>query len=227
MNTPQPFRSKKEYAYEVLREQILNGQLAPGVRLIIDDLAKQLEVSPIPVREALQRLQADGFVTIEPYVGARVTEIHVGLIREVFELLESLESISGRAACEKMTDEDFQRLEALIQRMDAHVHDLDAWSEDNVLLHQMICEMADMSLVQRLMQHVVDQWDWMRRYYLDGVFAHRVHDAQREHWELLEALRTRNPDHVAEIVANHNRMALASYLNYLDTETSSGLKNGQ
>ena len=216
MRTTKTFRSKKDFAYEVLREQILNGDLPPGTRLVIDDLAKALTVSPIPVREALQRLQSDGFVTIEPYVGARVAEIHVGLIQEVFELLEALETISGRAACQKMTEDDFEELEVLLRRMDAEVDDLEAWSQDNVRLHQFICEWADMPLVQASMVRIVDHWDWLRRHYLDGVFAHRVHKAQEEHWRLLAALRTRNPNHVARVIQEHNRQALASYQAYLE-----------
>ena len=65
--------------------------------MIIDDLSTQLAVSQIPVREALQLLEADGFVAIEPYVGARVSEIHEGLVQEVFALLEATDMIRAQA----------------------------------------------------------------------------------------------------------------------------------
>ena len=97
------FASKKEFAYASLREEILAGGLAPGQRLVIDDLAGELGVSPIPIREALQQLQNDGLVIIEPFVGARVTEIHAGLITEIFEVLAALETISGQSACLRMS----------------------------------------------------------------------------------------------------------------------------
>ena len=216
MRLAKPFRSKKEFAYEALREQIFNGDLQPGTRLIIDDLARELAVSPIPIREALQRLQSDGFVTIEPYVGARVAEIHVGLIQEIFELMDALEAISSRTACQKMTEVDFDALETLIRRMDTEVDDPEAWSQDNVKLHQCICKWADMLLVQSLMVRVVNHWDWLRCYYLEDVFVHRVCEAQREHWQLLNALRTRDPDHVTKLIRTHNQRALKSYLVYLE-----------
>ena len=92
MSQSKTFRSKKEFVYETLREQILEGELAPGLRLITDELSARLNVSPIPVREALQQLQYEGFVTIEPFIGATVTEIHTGLIHEIFALLEALEA---------------------------------------------------------------------------------------------------------------------------------------
>ena len=215
MNQTRTFRSKKEFAYDVLRENILNGELKPGSRLIIDDLAKDLEVSPIPVREALQRLQSDGFVTIEPYVGATVTDIHADLIQEVFELLTALEDISGRAACQRMSPAEFEELEALLKQMDQDVGDLDLWSQDNVKLHQLICQWAGMSLTQILMERVVDHWDWLRRHYLEEVFTNRVHIAQRDHWHLFEALQTRSPDQVSAVIHQHNQKALTSYKDYL------------
>ena len=121
MSQSKTFRSKKELVYETLREQILDGDLAPGVRLIIDELSTRLNVSPIPVREALQQLQYEGFVTIEPFIGATVTEIHKGLIHEIFALLETLEVISGQAACQKMSDINFAEMEVLLRRMDCCV----------------------------------------------------------------------------------------------------------
>lgn len=214
------FRSKKEFAYEVLRENILSGELKPGTRLIIDELAKDLSVSTIPIREALQRLQADGFVAIEPYIGATVKELQIDLIQEVFELLTALEVISSRAACEKMTAENFDTLEALIRKMDEELDDLEAWSQDNVYLHQHLCEWANMSLTQTLMKRVVDHWDWLRRYYLESVFVHRVKGVQADHWMLLDALRTRDSAHVTAVVKAHNQKALAAYLEYLEANRS-------
>ena len=93
------FRSKKDAITDALRQAITKGAFRPGERLVIDELASQFGASAIPVREALQQLQAEGLVTIQPYVGATVTAIEAGLIIEIFELLEALELISGRAAC--------------------------------------------------------------------------------------------------------------------------------
>ena len=59
-------RSKRDLVVAEIREAILNGELAPGVRLVIDDLAEKLGVSTIPVREALQQLHADGYIVFEP-----------------------------------------------------------------------------------------------------------------------------------------------------------------
>ncbi|MEM7126918.1 MAG: GntR family transcriptional regulator [Chloroflexota bacterium] len=210
------FRSKKEFVYETIRERILSGELEPETRLIIDELSSDLGVSPIPVREALQQLQSEGLVTIEPYVGARVAEMHKESIEEIFALLEATEVISGRAACSRLTDDDLAQIESLLHAMDATVNDVERWSEQNVELHQLFCEKANMPLVGALMQQVVDYWNRLRRLYLEQVFSRRIRDAQRDHWILLEALRTRDPDKVEKVVQEHNRQALAGYLRHLE-----------
>src|ERR1700676_4201914 len=91
-------RSKKELVSETLRQAILNGELLPGTRLVIDDLAKQLGVSPIPVREALQQLDADGYIVLEPYLGAKVAPIEAESVIGGFRLLERRGGGAGRGA---------------------------------------------------------------------------------------------------------------------------------
>jgi DNA-binding GntR family transcriptional regulator len=216
------FRSKKEFVYQALREQILSGELAPGARLIIDELSTQLSVSPIPVREALQQLQSDGLVTIEPYIGARVAEIDTTLIYEVFALLEALETVSSQKACQHMKEIDFAEMELLLRRMDAEIEHAEQWSQSNLQLHRFICDQAGMSLAKDLFLRIGDHWDRLRRYYLKDVSFRRIPTAQREHWSLLEALRTGNPDYVAKVVHDHNRSALADYLAYLEYTEQNG-----
>ena len=95
---------------------------------MIEDLAKQLGVSPIPVREALQQLDADGYVVIEPYLGAKVAPIEAESVVEVFSLLETMEVVSGRAACQHMSDSEFDVLEAILLKMDCLIGDPELWS---------------------------------------------------------------------------------------------------
>ncbi|MBV7331026.1 GntR family transcriptional regulator [Chloroflexi bacterium TSY] len=216
MPAPKTFRSKKEFVYETLREQILHGSLEPEARLIIDELSTEMNVSPIPVREALQQLHADGFVTIEPYVGARVAGIHPDLIQEVFALLEAIEVVSARAACERMTEADLAEMETLLQRMDQNVSQPELWSQDNVRLHKLICERAEVHLVGNVLTWVVDHWDRLRRYYLDSVFSDRIQTAHQDHWRLFDALRTRDPEVVEHVIRTHNQSALAAYMRHLE-----------
>lgn len=211
------FRSKNELVYASLHHAIIEGELQPGARLIIDELASQLGVSQIPVREALRQLEADGFVIIEPYIGATVTELHLDQITEIFGLLEAMESISGRAACVHLIEADLDSLEKILCQMDALVGDATAWSRANVHFHHTICELSNTLLARRMLDKAFDHWDRLRTHFFKGVFVQRIDVAQREHWEMLAAIRARDPDTVEAIVRRHNRQALAAYTRYIAT----------
>lgn len=208
-------RSKKELVTATLRNAILNGELTPGTRLVIDELAKQLGVSPIPVREALQQLNSDGYVIIEPYVGAKVAPIEAESVIEVFSLLETMEVVSSRAACKQMSDLDFKVLEEILSKMDSLVSDPERWSLENRHFHKFICDKSGTRLVGSLMNRVLDHWDRLHRYFLKDVFAGRLRQAQREHWKILRTLRARNPAEVEAVVREHAQAALSAYKAHL------------
>jgi DNA-binding GntR family transcriptional regulator len=209
------FRSKNEVGYQILREAIIKGDYKPGTRLVIDELATTLGISQIPIREAMRQLEADGFVTIEPYVGATITNINASFILEVFALLESLEVIASRPACRNMTTADLKRLSSMILAMDNLVDNPEQWSQENKALHLFICECAHMELVLKMMQKVLDHWDRLRLHYLRDVSGKRIQDAQSEHKRILTAFQARDPDAVEHAIREHNHNALASYIDHL------------
>ncbi|GAK53260.1 transcriptional regulator, GntR family [Candidatus Moduliflexus flocculans] len=215
MSPIKAFKSKKELVYEYLRKEILHGSFAPGARIVIDELAATLGVSQIPIREALQQLQSEGFVETELHVGPRVSEIRPELISEIFQLLEALEVISSKAACIRMTPADLNEMERILRRMDDLHEDTERWSQENERLHDWICERAGTTLVKNLMDNVLDQWDRLRHCYLKDVFAHRIDLAQKDHWELFYALRDRDPERVEQVMRQHNQRALAAYVGHL------------
>jgi DNA-binding GntR family transcriptional regulator len=215
-------RSKKDLVARELRSAILNGELPPGTRLIIDDLAAQLDVSPIPVREALQQLQSDGYVVIEPYMGAKVAAIEAESIIEVFSLLETMEVVSSKAACRHMSDDDLRLLESIVARMDSLVSDPEGWSQENRHFHQFICERSGTRLIGSLMSKVLDHWDRLHRYFLKDVFALRLPNAQRQHREILRALRAKDPVKVEFLIRQHNQDSLGAYERYLRQSPARG-----
>ena len=212
------FRSKKEIVYDLLRDNILKGKYKPGSRLVIDDLASKLNVSQIPIREAIRQLEADGFVTTEPYVGATVTQIDANFIYEVFALLESMEIIGSRSACRVMSDEQLETLVQMTAEMDQVVTKPDEWSNQNKAFHLYICEIAQTALVMKMMQKVFDHWDRLRLHYLQDVSANRILEAQDQHKQLLEAFIQCDPDEVERIIREHNQHALQSYIQHLESE---------
>ena len=214
-------RSKKELVSETLRHAILNGELLPGTRLVIDDLAKQLGVSPIPVREALQQLDADGYIVLEPYLGAKVAPIEAESVIEVFSLLETMEVVSSRTACQHLSEADFSALEMILLKMDSLVNEPELWSQENRNFHSFICEKSGTRLIGSLMSKVLDHWDRLHRYFLKDVFARRLGQAQREHWEILKSLRTRDPARTETVVRQHAQAAMSAYQKHLAAHRNS------
>jgi DNA-binding GntR family transcriptional regulator len=217
------FRTKQEYVYQSLRGAILRGELAPGQRLVIDEIARRLEVSAIPIREALQSLQSEGLVVSAPHVGATVASISQDEVREVFAVMEGLETVAVREAAARLTDEQAGQLTGIVAEMDAAVEarDYERWAEMNGRLHRAIGGVAAMPLLLEMTDRVLSRWERLRRHYFQGVLVPRVERAQREHRELLASLLARDPDGAERVVRAHNRNAQAAYADFLQPKNSS------
>ena len=94
----QPGVTKQERAYRTIRERILSGAYGPGYRVVIDTLATELEVSAVPVREAIRRLEAEGLIVYRPNAGAQVAPAEPGLYDEELTVLAVLEGYATALA---------------------------------------------------------------------------------------------------------------------------------
>ena len=81
------YMTKNEYIYEKLKDEIVDGKLASGERIIIREVSKKFGVSGVPIREALNRLQQDGLVEIIPHVGAKVVEFDLKKFKEIMDVV--------------------------------------------------------------------------------------------------------------------------------------------
>jgi DNA-binding GntR family transcriptional regulator len=210
-------RTKRELVYQTLRDAIMRCELAPGRRLLIDDLARQLDVSAIPVREALQLLQSEGLVDNVPHVGATVSPISRQSIDEVFAVMEGLELVAARTAAQRMTPGDAAPLEQLVAGMDrAQAAGRHAeWADLNSRFHLAISRLSAMPMLHEMTERVLARWDRLRRFYFNGVLVHRVEQAQREHRALLAAMRAGDYAALEQTVKDHNRGALLAYAEYI------------
>jgi DNA-binding GntR family transcriptional regulator len=110
-------RTLAEKAFISLHEAILSGQLRPGERIPIEDLAHALKMSPMPVREAVRRLDALGLVENVPHKGARITELSIEDLREIYEGRLALEPLAIARAARAFDAEDEARARASLQAM--------------------------------------------------------------------------------------------------------------
>jgi DNA-binding GntR family transcriptional regulator len=207
------FRTKQEYVYTTLLDAILRCELAPGERLVVNELAQRLNVSSIPIREALQLLQSEGLVVTVPHVGATVAPLSPEAINEVFALMEGLELVATREAARLVSRDQIAVLEGMLHEMDlaASSEGFAEMGDLNTRFHLAIAELTGMPLLYEMTARVFRRWDRLRRYYLHGVLAHRAQQAQVEHRALVQGLASGDVEALERTVREHNRASLAAY----------------
>ena len=220
--TASPHLTKQQYAYQTLRQAILKGTIAPGARLVIDDLARRFAISIIPVREALRLLESEGLLTSVAHVGATVAPISRASVLEVFTLLEGLEVVSTRTAAARIDAAALDRLAAIVDGMDQALASgrVQRWALLNTRFHLAISAETEMPLLHQMLQRTFDHWDRIRRFYFRGVLIHRARVAQADHHAMLTAMRVRDLAALELVCRRHNQAALAAYTSYLDASES-------
>ncbi|TWG07901.1 GntR family transcriptional regulator [Saccharopolyspora dendranthemae] len=109
--------SKSQLAYEWLRDRIVTHRFTPGYRLVLSQLATELGVSTVPVREAVRRLEAEGLVTYEKNVGAQVALVDEGEYVTTMQTLAVVEGAATGFSAPLLTAEDLAKARAINQRM--------------------------------------------------------------------------------------------------------------
>lgn len=135
--------SLADQAYEGLLQAISEGRLRPGARVRETALAEQLGISRTPIREALQRLARDGLVQLDARSGARIAELSLAAIQELYDLREILEGSTARLAALGASINHLQRLNAILDQEAAHLNDPAALAKLNKLYHRTLCEAAN------------------------------------------------------------------------------------
>src|SRR5512133_2830966 len=103
-------KTKNVAVYRKLRQNILKGKLKPGQKIVMADLAKEFGLSETPVREAIRRLESDGYVQFTPHMGAVVTGIDEGQLVEIYLIRSELEALAARLAGAYVTERDLDFL---------------------------------------------------------------------------------------------------------------------
>ncbi|MBB3664559.1 DNA-binding GntR family transcriptional regulator [Prauserella sediminis] len=109
--------SKSQLAYEWLRDRIVSHRFTPGYRLVLSQLAAELGVSTVPVREAVRRLEAEGLVTYEKNVGAQVALVDEGEYVTTMQTLAVVEGAATGFSAPLLTSDDVSKAREINQRM--------------------------------------------------------------------------------------------------------------
>src|ERR1700729_3528323 len=205
-------RTLAEKAFDTLHQAIITGQLRPGTRLPIEELAEVLEMSPMPIREAVRRLDGAGLVENIPHRGARVTAMSVIDLAEVTEARLALEVLAIRRAAERFNDEHERTARTRLTELDDSPDDNSAGtSTAHTAFHFSLYEAADSAWLLRLIQPA---WETSERYCLEFPQCRQLLARPAEHQQLLDACAARDPEAAAAGLHDH----LAGTANHLASE---------
>jgi DNA-binding GntR family transcriptional regulator len=200
MNRPIERRTVAAEAAEILRQRILSGEIRAGQPIRQEQIAQELGVSRIPLREALKQLEAEGFVTIAPHKGAVVSTLSAEEAEELFALRAQLERWLLTEAIPRMREADFAHLDAIIDESRAP-DNLARWGELNWRFHEALYRPAGRPLSLRLLKRVHDNLD---RYLRLQIAITRDWDrAYKDHQDLVAFSRERNVEAAVALLDDH------------------------
>jgi len=211
---PVPVRDK---AYEALKRAIIEGRLAPGRRLIEVQVSAALRISRTPLREAILKLEGDGFLRRLTSGGLQVKPLSVQEIRELYAVRSVLEGLAAREAAERLTAEQLDRLASLIphiENADGQRPDIRRIAELGAEFHAIILEASGNRKCGEHLRLLRDHIDRYR--YLTIATPGRGRAAAREHRALLAVLRRRDPADSEQAMRRHVLEAGEAMMRRLD-----------
>lgn len=192
----------------VLHDAICDGTLAPGVRLREQELAAHFEVSSTPVREAVRRLSHSGLVELLPRRGAAVSGISWDEVASLLELREVIESAAVRKAAGRENDpRRMEELQQIIVRMEEQLDDPTdrAFVQLDSEFHLKLVALAGNRALEQADQIAQRQLVRARVIFKHSPSPARVKESHQQHVEILEAIRSQDPDGAEGALRAHVR----------------------
>jgi DNA-binding GntR family transcriptional regulator len=191
----------QEWVYRVLRAGIVNGALPGGMQLKQDEISAALNVSHIPVREALRQLEAQHLVTIHANRGATVTELSREMLINTMQVRAAISIAMLKIAVPRMTEEDFQALDAILEE-ERKTTETIATENLNIRFHEVLIAKANNPVADMLMEIIHANID---RYLRTGFYSDAAdrENSVVEHERILAACKAGNVAEAVELLYAH------------------------
>lgn len=203
---PVGFRTAQAAVAEMLRGEILSGQIPPRTRLLQSEVAERFETSTTPVREALRQLVAEGLLDGDPHRGVIVHEITLEELTEIYEIRLHLEPLAIAATVANITAKQLDVLAELLDQMEAQ-EDRTAWTQLNGRFH---AQLALASGRPRLTSMLTNLRNLSALYIVRSLIGmpERVAAGNLEHRQLLAAVRASDVEGAQAVELAHLRHTL-------------------
>jgi DNA-binding GntR family transcriptional regulator len=214
--------NKHEQAYNILRERILSGIYVPGYRLVIDALARELGVSAVPVREAIRRLEAEGWVVYRPNAGAQVALLDVHQYESEMTTLAVLEGYATALAAPHLTSEHLLHTREINKRMQHALQsaDIAAFTSLNKEFHFFFYDRCPNEYIVDLLRQTWDRLE-VRRHTDFSYIPQRTWTSIEEHIQLIDRIEQHAPaSEIEQLIREHKLHTLEAYRNSSRYQTS-------
>lgn len=193
--------------FEALRKAIVEGELADGVPLRQDDLARQFNTSRIPVREAISRLEEQGLAKSQRFKGAVVAGLSAAELSEIYEFRALVEPEVMRRAVRSLTPELLDDAESYFDKMEA-APDMRHWAELNRTFHAKLYAPSGLTYHLDALQRAMDK---VHRYLaIDFLGGEALSQSNADHRMICQACRAGDADRAAELTRSHVQAASAA-----------------
>ena len=213
MNRKDLIRPNARMLIDVLKQKIKDGQLVPGQRLIEADIVKETGASRAHVREALQRMEAEGLIQIEEFKGASIKRLSRDEVSQIYRAREALEGMATRLFIERgVSSEKRQRLLSLQSELNAAAlaRMVDMYSKANNAFHSFIFEGAGNEYMASFLERL--QLPIYRLQFRFLFQCEQMGTSNQDHFAVVDAILKEDPDAAESAMRNHVRHGLAEIL---------------
>jgi len=189
--------------YRVLKESIIKGFLEPGTKLLENKIAEEMHVSRTPVREAMQKLVAEGFVKTTPNQTMVVTEVSPEDVKEVLQIRGVLEGLAARIAAKKINRQEMDELENVVAQMDIFItkKDLASYCKADDEFHDLILNICGNKWIIQIRDNLGSFIYRFRNTSLS--VPGRLKHSLEEHQAIMESLKKHNSEEADRLSQVH------------------------
>lgn len=191
------FSPIQDRVYRILKQQIIDGELEPGTRLVERELAEKLNISRTPIREAMRRLDTEGLIRVIPRKGGVVVQNSVHEIGDLFQILEALEVLAVRLATQRLGTKEIEAFHRTVEGLSMN-DDLDHMHEMAILT---VCDVAQSPRLKEMIVGLIDLIHMSAS--IGRQQPGRAKEAMAEHAAIFKAIVVKDTDQAVQLMQKH------------------------
>ena len=196
----------RDQTYDIIKNMIILREIEPGKKINEEHIAKEIQVSRTPIREALCRLENEGIVKIIPRRGAFVSDLNETNVREILLIREVLEGLVVRLAVENMDSKTLEKLRKALEKVSIipeEDRDLINYTRSEVDFHALLLSASNNQMLKNMMEIVNAHLQIIRLRTV--VIPERAQKTVKEHLQILNAIENEDADSAEQLMRKHVR----------------------